>query len=272
MLNLQTVARSSGVNTKRALQQSTTGNITLEIVTPLSAATVEAVYPLPSWQERVFNNQYLKAPAEIGVITVTSLFLFITLVLMIVLIFIRNAPQIKSSSFVFCELILFGGAMVYASMYFWTIFTYTPLCNIQGTIFVIFHHHSLLLFIFYFQKLIFLVWLFIFGIDIFVGSLLAKNIRLFYIFKNAMKLRKVKPIENWQLLLMVIALMAVDAVVIIIWEAAFPIKAYRIAQTISKPAYDYVLCGSAVTNDIYQTAFIATLGTFITQFQILTTR
>lgn len=137
MLNLQSVQRSNGVNSKRSIQQSTTGNITLEIVTPLSAATVEAVYPLPSWQERVFNNQYLKAPAEIGVITVNSLFLFITLVLMIVLVFLRNTPQIKSSSFVFCELILFGGATVYASLYFWTIFTFTPLCNIQGTFFLI---------------------------------------------------------------------------------------------------------------------------------------
>jgi len=154
----------------------------------------------------------------------------------VALVFLRNSPQIKSSSFVFCELILTGGAMVYVSLYFWTIFTFTALCNIQ-------------------------VWLFIFGCDIFLGSLLAKNLRLFYIFRNAMKLKKVKPIQNWQLFILVLILMFIDAIVIIVWEAAFHINAFRITAVQLQPASDYVLCGSVLgPTDAYQTAFIATLG------------
>jgi len=100
--------------------------------------------------------------------------------------------------------------------------------------------------------------------DVAIGSLLAKNVRLFYIFKNAMKLRKVKPIKNWQLIAMVLALCAIDAIVIIIWEAAFPLKSWRILVDPLKPANDYVLCGSSLAvstgGDTAQTAFIATLG------------
>lgn len=77
--------------------------------------------------------------------------------------------------------------MIYSSLYFWVIFTNTPLCNIE-------------------------VWLFIFGLDILLGGLLVKNVRLFYIFKNAMKLKKVNPLENWHLLLMVGGLMLVDGI------------------------------------------------------------
>jgi len=184
----------------------------------------------------------LKTPPEQGVIAVTSFLLAITLLLMIVLVFFRNSPQIKSSSFIFCEIIMFGAACVYASMYFWVIFTNTPLCNIN-------------------------VWLFILGMDICLGALLAKNVRLFYIFKNAMKLRKVKPIKNWHLLLMIFAVMFIDAIVIIIWQAAFPIYAIRISPDVSRRSQDYLLCGSQVladpsvtASDKVQTAFFATLG------------
>lgn len=120
-------------------------------------------------------------------------------------------------------MILFGALLIYASLYFWVIFTNSVFCNLEN-------------------------WLFIFGVDIFLGGLLVKNLRLFYIFKNAMKLRKVNPLENWHLFLMIGGLMLVDgiklfsflfyfssninfsnysAIVIIIWEAVFPIKAYR---------------------------------------------
>jgi len=124
--------------------------------------------------------------------------------------------------------------MIYVSFYFWTVFTYTALCNVQ-------------------------VWLFILGYDIMMGALLVKNMRLAYIFYNAKKLKAVK-VQNWQLLLAIFLLVAIDAVVIIIYEAAFPIKAWRIPVQIFKPVYDYVLCGTYSGSDYIQVAFIGTLG------------
>jgi len=242
IVNLQNVNRPRLIEKRDVLQAIP--NLTLQIITPLSATTFDAIFPLPGWNQRAYTFSYLKTPPEIGIIATTSFLLACTLILMIVLIFMRNTPQIKSASFVFCELILLGCASVYASMYFWVIYTLTPLCNLQ-------------------------VWLFIMGLDVALGGLLAKNLRLFYIFKNAMKLRRVKPIENWHLMCVIGVVMAIDAVIIIVWEAAYHVYAVKIIAVPNAPSQDYTICTSLVNTDVFstaadtvQTGFFATLGAF----------
>lgn len=51
MVNVATTTRKSGVIIKRANDQT---GITIEIITPAAAATVDSVFPLPSWSERVY--------------------------------------------------------------------------------------------------------------------------------------------------------------------------------------------------------------------------
>jgi len=105
--------------------------------------------------------------------------------------------------------------------------------------------------------------------DIALGALLAKNLRLFYIFKNAMKLKKVKPIQNWHLLMVVGAVMFFDAIVIIVCEAAYHIYAIKVISDFRKPVEDYTICGTTVNANVFnsasdtiQTGFFATLGSF----------
>ena len=54
MVNKDTTTRKSGVTIKRGEEASQQSSITIEIITPAAAATVDAVFPLPSWTERVY--------------------------------------------------------------------------------------------------------------------------------------------------------------------------------------------------------------------------
>jgi len=115
------------------------------------------------------------------------------------------------------------------------VFTYTAFCNIQ-------------------------IWLFLLGYDLVMGSLLAKNIRLLYIFYYALRLKKVKPIQTWHLLAAIMIVIVLDAIVIVVYEAAFPIKTFMNEIDVSNPSLDYPLCGSTSGSDNVQKGFIATLG------------
>lgn len=70
------------------------------------------------------------------------------------------------------------------------------------------------------------------------GSLLIKNFRLYRLFLAA-KDMKVVVITNLELLRAVSALVIFDAIIIVLWQAAFPITAQLQVVDPYRPAYDY---------------------------------
>jgi len=164
----------------------------------------------------------------------------LTVLLGIFLFFIRNKPQIQASNFLFCEILIFGAILAYISLYFWTVFNNTPFCNLE-------------------------IWFFLCGFDISMGAFLAKNFRLYYQLFVSTKLVKMKKMPYVQLFLPIAVLLLIDTIVVIVWQAAFPI---HVNQKIVKgreffPGDDYMVCDSATTisnRPQIQTAFLATLG------------
>lgn len=87
---------------------------------------------------------------------------------------------------------------------------------------------------------------------------------LMYIFYYALQLKRVRPLETHHLLGLIAILIVIDSIVIIIYEAVWPIKIFTEVIDPFKPSSDYILCGSFYGSDYIQTAFIATLGIEIT--------
>jgi len=225
---------ASGNPISRKRQTTNVSNeYVVNIVTPLSTAEVDAYYPAPLWAERVWNYTYASLPAESVIIAVTSFLIFCSLVLIVVLFIWRKKPQIMAASFIYCCVMVIGGIIAYISMYFWVMNTNTVFCNL-------------------------IPWFICLGFDIMTGALLAKNWRLYVIFSNAMKLRAAKPISNLQLALPLLCLCILDACLIIIWEAAFPIHATVVIVDPLRPSENYFRCLSE--NYTAWQAFIGLLG------------
>jgi len=222
--------------TKRTTQQTSNSSTPyqLTIVTPLVSAQQDAVYPVPQWDQRVFAWSYASQPAETAIISITSICIFVTLCVFVLFVYWRERPQIMAASYVYCCAMLFGGVLAYTSMYFWVVNTTTAWCNL-------------------------IPWFILLGFDIMTGSLLAKNWRLYRIFSSSInQMRQRKPINNLQLAIPVIVLCAIDAILIIIWEAVFHIVAEVIVVDPLRPALNYIRCTSP--NYTAWTAFIGTLG------------
>eukprot|EP01125_Pyxidicula_operculata_P010478 TRINITY_DN3447_c0_g1_i1.p1 TRINITY_DN3447_c0_g1~~TRINITY_DN3447_c0_g1_i1.p1 ORF type:complete len:826 (+),score=163.75 TRINITY_DN3447_c0_g1_i1:42-2519(+) len=201
---------------------------TIEIITPLSSATIESVYPLPEWSLRNPNTDTWGRTVGEKVTFIITIALIILVVCVGIVFYIwREKPQISASSIVFCETMFFGTILVYISILLWGEWSTDSLCDAQ-------------------------VWVFMFGLDISMGSLLFKNWRIYRIFKEVKSLRNVK-ISNIHLFLAIATLCAVDVVILIAWELTDGIHVIHIIPYIFEPANDYYQCNGSIT-------FISILG------------
>jgi len=212
---------TSGINyAKEFITLQVDGNVTQQIVAPLSSATLEAVYPIPPWSDRVFEYVPYGRPHEIAIVIITAVLCLLTIILMALLFFWRRKPQILASSILFCELILFGGLLSFVSLFFWSVWV-TPATCIM---------HS---------------WFIVVGMDLLLGSLLIKNWRIQRIFNAASSL-KVTTITNFALLRAVGIILVVDLVILIIWHVAFTPTTELVVPNPYRPTLNYYLCTSTV--------------------------
>jgi len=84
---------------------------TLCLVSPTSVATVELVYPIPSWSERTYNFKYAGSAGAKVVIAVMCICVFIYLICIILIAMHRNDPLIKALN-IPMVMISFIGAIV----------------------------------------------------------------------------------------------------------------------------------------------------------------
>jgi hypothetical protein len=91
------------------------------IVLPIAAAASDLVYPMPTWDERIEVVTWYDDPAELGIIIIAGIGVLLCFALMILFAAWRDRPQVIAASLLFVELIIFGAAMIYASLYFWAL-------------------------------------------------------------------------------------------------------------------------------------------------------
>jgi uncharacterized membrane protein len=117
----------------------------VQIVYPFDSATMATVFPLPTWDERVSDLGYLKGVlsssgtnsknAEIAMVVVNSIMLFVCAVIALMVWIFREEPTIKASSRRFSFLMLGGCIMMLASNYFWTMYETDASCIVHIWIF-----------------------------------------------------------------------------------------------------------------------------------------
>ncbi len=108
-------------------------NMDTYLVSPLSSAEMDgtnirdtcqidstnmillAIYPAPTWSERIEDPSWYKTPAEIAIISIAGLGVAFCLFLMILFYVWRDKPQIVAASLIFVELIMLGALMMFAS-------------------------------------------------------------------------------------------------------------------------------------------------------------
>jgi ABC-type branched-subunit amino acid transport system substrate-binding protein len=190
-------------------------NMATSLVSPLSSAEIDAIYPAPTWSERIANPSWYKTPAEIAIVTIAGCGVAFCLFLMILFYVWREKPQIVAASLIFVELIMLGALMMFASIFLWTLETTTGACVAR-------------------------YWLFNLGFGMMFANLLAKTWRIWRIFTYK-KLKALK-IPNIQLLKVVAILVSVEIIVLVIWSAAFTPVVEYIQPDPLRPALDYTQC------------------------------
>lgn len=216
---------------------------TFEIAAPFSSANVEAIYPAPHWDERVFNSSPYSKVVEIPFLAIISLFVVLTLILMVMLFVWRQKPQILAASFLFCEIICLGSLFSYVSLYFWSIYTNTVFCNLH-------------------------LWLLIIGFDLFLGALLVKNYKIQKIFHAAKRLKQTT-IEDSSLFYATLSMLVFDVIVLAVWQIAFPIVVHLISPDPYRPALSYYRCvtttrdlTAAFDPGLVESVFVGILGAY----------
>ncbi|KAN0029109.1 hypothetical protein ACTFIV_010982 [Dictyostelium citrinum] len=149
---------------------------------------------------------------KIGVTVVAGFCIFLCVISMILVIIFKEAKVIKSSSPIFCLLILFGCIVIFVGCIMFARSPTDGSCRSR-------------------------VWLLSLGYTIFLGNLLVKNWRIWLLFDNP-KLKK-RAITNWKLYPWVSGIVIIDIVILAIWQALGEIMAESRTGIDSLSKYEY---------------------------------
>ncbi|KAM9964217.1 hypothetical protein ACTFIW_005878 [Dictyostelium discoideum] len=149
---------------------------------------------------------------KIGVTVVSGFCIFLCLISMIIVIIFKEAKVIKSSSPIFCLLILFGCVIIFVGCIMFARSPTDGSCRSR-------------------------VWLLSLGYTIFLGNLMVKNWRIWLLFDNP-KLKK-RAITNWKLYPWVSGIVIIDIVILSIWQALGDIVAESRTGIDSLTKYEY---------------------------------
>lgn len=89
-----------------------------QVIGPALAARTTMIYPMPTWEQRVFKVQW-GHPSEIIGLTLMLICTLISLGWLIFVFMHWNSKPIKAASPVFCVVIIFGSIVMYASNITW---------------------------------------------------------------------------------------------------------------------------------------------------------
>jgi len=92
----------------------------LEVVTPLSAAEKDPIYPMPKWEEREFNPSYAESATEVAALIVNSVCIAYALAIVIMVVRWWKFTVIKAATPSFCLIIILGAVLMLCSLYSWT--------------------------------------------------------------------------------------------------------------------------------------------------------
>jgi len=204
---------------------------TFEIVSPISSATAAFVYPMPTWDERIYAPIYAATTIERVVLVIAGLGLLYLLVLLAIVVIYRNTPIWKAASPLFLVLMLIGALAMLSSVFFWTLYETDTSCSLH-------------------------VWLFSLGYTTLFAALFAKTWRVFQIF-NSNTLHTQGLTDSYLLTHIVVPALVAETVFVGIWQAVTPFRAVLNVPDPIRISNNYNACGY---NTSSQTFFWTSVG------------
>jgi ABC-type branched-subunit amino acid transport system substrate-binding protein len=191
-----------------------------QLVLPIASSATDAVYPMPGWDERTEVISWYSTETELAIAIIAGTLFLGCIALMILFAVWRSQPQIIASSPLFIEFIILGGAMMYASLFFWTLETTDVMCNLQ-------------------------LWLLGVGFVLTFSALLVKTWRIWKIFHDK-SLRIIK-LDNIYLLKIMAVALAIEIIVLALWSALYTPHAATVVVDVNRPMENFRFCTSEQT-------------------------
>jgi hypothetical protein len=186
-----------------------------QIVYPLGSATMNFIYPIPTFEDRVFKVDYMGSPAELALAGVVALLIVVSLVLIGFVIKYSHHRTITAASPVFLLAILVGSILLYSTYFAWVIQSATAACYLR-------------------------YWLLGIGFVTMFGALFCKTWRIKRIFLQT-NIRIFK-ITNTQLLLSLGALVGIEVILLAVWSGTSrPVSQVKVIDA-NRPRLNEIVC------------------------------
>eukprot|EP00013_Stygamoeba_regulata_P018965 CAMPEP_0177656914 /NCGR_PEP_ID=MMETSP0447-20121125/15867_1 /TAXON_ID=0 /ORGANISM="Stygamoeba regulata, Strain BSH-02190019" /LENGTH=586 /DNA_ID=CAMNT_0019161157 /DNA_START=204 /DNA_END=1961 /DNA_ORIENTATION=- len=191
------------------------GNLTRLLVTPLESAEILAIYPAPTWEERVYDDGWLKETSEIVIVSLDGVAFVLSVVFLVLTMVARKTNAMKASSPWFMVGFLLGTLFIYAAVPCWMLYVTDASCMA-------------------------LPWLFGVGFALSFGCLFAKTWRIHQIFTK--KSLKVTEVSLKELGIFVGIVFLMEVVPILVWTVHEPLEAVVVVQDPDRPSKNYTQC------------------------------
>ena len=178
----------------------------------------QPIYPIPTWQERVFEPKWYSQSSEKAVLAVTSISIALCLILMGCVFRYWKSPVIRAATPSFCLVSIAGGVLMLASNYFATLVVSASHCAAS-------------------------TWLLTIGFTLVFSSLFIKTFRIWKIF-NRQKLQVLK-MKDSTLLLAVGVFILVDIIINAVWMGTAGMDAVVVVVDVNRPSLNYWTCDFA---------------------------
>lgn len=213
-------------------------------ISPLTIGQ-EPIFPVPSWEERSFNDGWLSGPnanRDKIIVAVSSVLIIYCGMWLLFVLSHASDPVVRTSTPVFCGLVIFGNVMMVSSNFFATSYLTDAHCKTAP-------------------------WLLTLGFTLCYSALFAKTYRIWKIFNSGKMV--VQVITMLDLLKAVILLVGIDIIVNAIWTGAFDMASVIRTPDIYRPSKNYYECDYSnsvgfVYFHIAIKAFVIAVGIFLT--------
>mmetsp|Transcript_4546 Transcript_4546/g.11261 ORF Transcript_4546/g.11261 Transcript_4546/m.11261 type:complete len:766 (-) Transcript_4546:46-2343(-) len=206
----------------------------LSVVYPPRAASLDPVFPLPSYEQRHSNTGYFDSTSVIVVFTLNLVCVGYAAAWMVVIAIFRERDPIRYGTPEFLLVMLFGVVVMCGAVFAWPLNPTGAGCQA-------------------------FVWLLTLGFCMFLGALLTKNYRVLKIWTNSNLLRTysfsvLEVAVIWGLTLLP------PLVVLCIMQGVSPIESEREVPDLWYPSEDYTYCNLPDTGSVVMAALLIAYG------------
>jgi hypothetical protein len=115
-----------------------TSGVKLWIVSPDSSTeTIEPIFPMPKWSERLASYPTMESSSEIAIVVIVSLLLGLCVITAIAICMRRNSSRVKAASLSFTLIIVLGCCIQLAGVLTWMLNSVNAACRLRMPILLI---------------------------------------------------------------------------------------------------------------------------------------